>query len=50
MATEGAQRWVEAWDPSVYLPSAKMPMLWVNGAPTRSDLIFANEAHPHSIC
>ena len=35
MATEGAQRWVEAWDPSVYLPSAKMPMLWVNGAPAR---------------
>jgi dienelactone hydrolase len=23
--------WLRQWDPSVYLPNAKMPMLWVNG-------------------
>jgi dienelactone hydrolase len=26
-----AQRWLDLWDPSVYLPAAKMPFLWVNG-------------------
>jgi dienelactone hydrolase len=26
-----AQRWLSLWDPSVYLPQAKRPMLWVNG-------------------
>ncbi len=27
-----AIRWLETWDPSVYLPQAAMPMLWVNGS------------------
>lgn len=26
-----AKRWLDLWDPSVYLVSAKLPMLWVNG-------------------
>jgi dienelactone hydrolase len=26
-----AKRWLDQWDPSVYLPKAKMPILWVNG-------------------
>ncbi len=26
-----AGKWLELWDPSVYLPQAKMPMLWVSG-------------------
>ena len=31
LGPEGAARWMRWWDPSVYLPAAKMPMLWVNG-------------------
>lgn len=31
MGPEKAGRWLALWDPSVYLPHAKMPMLWVNG-------------------
>ena len=27
-----AARWLESWDPSVYLPEAAMPILWVNGS------------------
>jgi len=27
----GAKRWTRYWDPSSYLPRAKLPMLWVNG-------------------
>jgi hypothetical protein len=26
-----AKKWLELWDPSVYLPSVKMPLLWVDG-------------------
>jgi dienelactone hydrolase len=25
------QRWLDLWDPSVYLPRARMPMMWVTG-------------------
>lgn len=28
---ERAQRWLTRWDPSVFLPLTKTPMLWVNG-------------------
>lgn len=28
---ERGQKWLKLWDPSVYLPSAKMPFLWVDG-------------------
>jgi dienelactone hydrolase len=31
MGPEKAQRWLGAWDPSVYLPRAQRPMLWMNG-------------------
>ncbi|HOX37747.1 MAG TPA: acetylxylan esterase [Candidatus Brocadiia bacterium] len=31
MGEEKASRWLGLWDPSVYLPLAKMPMLWVTG-------------------
>ena len=30
--SEGADRWMSWWDPSVYLGSAEMPMLWVTGS------------------
>jgi dienelactone hydrolase len=31
MPTEKSARWLRWWDPSCYLPNAKLPMLWVNG-------------------
>lgn len=31
LGPERAARWLSFWDPSVYLPSARMPMLWVTG-------------------
>ena len=32
MGPEKARRWLELWDPSAYLPLAKMPFLWVTGS------------------
>lgn len=29
---ERTERWMRWWDPSVYLPNAAMPMLWVTGS------------------
>ena len=31
MGAEPASRWLGLWDPSVYLPRARMPFLWVTG-------------------
>jgi dienelactone hydrolase len=31
MGPEKAAKWLQLWDPSVYLPRAAMPMLWVTG-------------------
>lgn len=31
LGPERYPRWMQWWDPSVYLPSATLPMLWVNG-------------------
>lgn len=31
MGPEKTARWLELWDPPVYLKNAAMPMLWVNG-------------------
>ena len=31
MGSEKSQKWLKLWDPSVYLPAARMPMLWVAG-------------------
>ena len=31
MGPEKASKWLGLWDPSVYLPRAAMPMLWVTG-------------------
>jgi dienelactone hydrolase len=31
MKPEDAHKWLALWDPSVYLPRVKMPMLWVDG-------------------
>lgn len=32
LGPERARRWLALWDPSVYLPRARMPMLWVTGS------------------
>jgi dienelactone hydrolase len=31
MGPEKTAKWLKTWDPSVYLPRSKMPMLWVSG-------------------
>jgi dienelactone hydrolase len=31
MGKEKSEKWLRLWDPSKYLPQAKMPFLWVNG-------------------
>ncbi|MFA6549582.1 MAG: acetylxylan esterase [Candidatus Margulisiibacteriota bacterium] len=31
MGQDKASKWLQLWDPAVYLPQAKMPMLWVDG-------------------
>jgi len=31
LGKEAAERWMRWWDPSVYLPAARMPMAWVTG-------------------
>lgn len=31
IGSEKARKWLSLWDPSVYLPNSKMPMLWVSG-------------------
>jgi dienelactone hydrolase len=31
LGPERARRWLSLWDPSVYLPRGKLPMLWVSG-------------------
>jgi dienelactone hydrolase len=31
LGPEAAKLWLQRWDPSVYLPRAKLPMLWVTG-------------------
>jgi len=45
MDPEAAARWLALWDPSVYLPYARMPMLWVNGS---NDFAYTLEAMQHS--
>jgi len=35
LGLEKSTRWLAAWDPSEYLPAAKMPMLWVDGTNDR---------------
>lgn len=37
----GAEKWLTLWDPSVYLPSAKAPFLWVTGS---NDFAFPMDA------
>jgi dienelactone hydrolase len=32
MGPEKAGKWLKLWDPAVYLPQARMPMLWVDGS------------------
>jgi len=41
MKPDRAERWRRLWDPSIYLPQVKCPMLWVNGT---NDFAFPMDA------
>ncbi|HOW63658.1 MAG TPA: acetylxylan esterase [Verrucomicrobiota bacterium] len=45
LGPEAATRWMELWDPSVYLPNAEMPILWVNGS---NDFAYTMDAMQRS--
>lgn len=52
---ERAKRWLNRWDPSVFLPMTKTPMLWVNGTndfayPMDSWLRSARLHPPSELC
>ncbi|MCK5802223.1 MAG: acetylxylan esterase, partial [Lentisphaeria bacterium] len=56
LGEEKAARWMRWWDPSSYLPDAKMPMLWVSGT---NDFAYTFNAlqksyrlpkTPHTLC
>jgi dienelactone hydrolase len=42
---ERGQKWLRLWDPSVYLPHAKMPFLWVTGT---NDFAYPLNSHQKS--
>ena len=42
MSSENAAKWVKYWDPSMYVGSAAMPMLFVNGG---NDLAYPPDSH-----
>ena len=42
---ERGQKWLSLWDPSVYLPQAQMPMLWVTGT---NDFAYPLDSHQKS--
>ncbi|MBM3965415.1 MAG: dipeptidyl aminopeptidase [Planctomycetes bacterium] len=55
MGREKATRWLDRWDPSVFLPLTKTPMLWVNGTndfayPMDSWLRSARLHTPSELC
>jgi len=56
MPTETRKTWMERWDPSVVLPRARCPMLWLNGtndfafAPPMWQRSAACTAGPRSLC
>jgi hypothetical protein len=56
LGPERGARWMEWWDPFVYLPAAKLPMLWVTGT---NDFAYTMNAlqksyrlpsGPHTLC
>ena len=56
MGDEQAAQWLAQWDPSVYLPHATMPMLWVTGT---NDFAYPMDSlqksyrlprGPHTLC
>ena len=56
LGLERGARWMRWWDPAAYLPTAKMPMLWVDGT---NDFAYTMNAlqksyrlptSPHTLC
>ena len=45
MGPDKAGRWLETWDPSVYLRSVKTPMLWITGT---NDSCYPMDSHRKS--
>lgn len=45
LGAERAARWLSLWDPSRYLPAARMPMLWVTGT---NDFAYPLDSHRKS--
>lgn len=56
LTPEAADRWMRTWDPSVYLPHARMPILWVTGSndfayPLNAlQLSYRQPAGPRTLC
>jgi hypothetical protein len=47
MTKVNAEKWLGLWDPSVYLPHAKMPFLWVTGS---NDFAYPMDSLQKSYC
>ncbi len=56
LGEQGSEKWFGWWDPSKYLPTAKLPMLWVNGTNDHFYTMNAWQksyrlpAGPHTLC
>ncbi len=46
LGKQNASQWLNQWDPSVYLPAARMPFLWVNGT---NDFAYPMDSWQRSI-
>lgn len=46
LGKEQSSKWLRQWDPSVYLPKARMPFLWVNGT---NDFAYPMDSWERSI-
>lgn len=46
LGAEKSGQWLKQWDPSVYLPQARMPLLWVNGT---NDFAYPMDSWQRSI-
>ncbi|MBC7288716.1 MAG: acetylxylan esterase [Armatimonadetes bacterium] len=45
LGQERSERWLSWWEPALYLPNARMPMLWVNGT---NDFAYTLDAYQKS--
>ena len=56
MGPEKAEKWLQLWDPSVYLPQMQKPMLWVTGTTDQAypmdslQKSYRRSKGPHTLC